>query len=771
MTDRHHDAARDLVRRAHEADPERVELDTAAGLAALLERAETGGGTGARAGLRRSARLGALRGGDDPRGAVARQTTFGAVAAVAHFDHAPNDSRARRELALRWTHRLIEVAYIPLAASEVEAELTAMLDSLCELLHAEPFAIEPVERIGRELAALGHLGESGLRRTTEVLGEGLPALPEFQPVERCAGRIARALGAVGNGFATARTESVLEQQESMQRALLKVAHDANQDLRAAEMRFDEVVTSSRNGILLAALDGRLLRTNDAVGGILGREPYELAGLSLADLVAPDAAEPFRDMLTQLRDGTSERFRDRLPMVGARGEAVTVSLAASVLRDATGKPSQYVVVIEDETELLLLSKELMRQARHDAVTGLPNRGAFTDHLEAALRRADPRYGVTLFHLGLDAFDLVCGSLGRRAGETLLQHVAQQLRSIMARERAMVARLDGDEFGIVVENSAQTPDVAAVMDEISDVLTEPVHVDGIGLSGPVSAGIVHWPAHDADPAELLRAAESTLHRARSSGRGQWRLFRPGQDADDALAVVMPGAWENGEIAVRYRPVRDLRLDAVTAVEAELCWERPDAPEPLPHDRCAALAERTGLALPLGEWLLRLACGQVRWWRQRKQFDGPLAVRLTAHQATDAHLVPRLVRVLAQTGFDAHQLMLSMPAGVLPKSDAVDNLTALADLGVYTVVDDFGLGPLEVAAVRDLPVRCVRLPRELIPSRVPDVTTLLPLMRQEGVAVAVDGIDSAETARWWRDAGADFGVGAPSEAGQLVQRLGLM
>ncbi|WP_312878170.1 diguanylate cyclase domain-containing protein [Lentzea indica] len=424
---------------------------------------------------------------------AARYATSGAVVAVVDFDLAADDSRARRALALEWAHRLGSSAYFAFSGSELEERVSAMLDAVCRSLHATPFAAEPAERVAEELVALGNLSEIGFRQTTEVLGEGLPELPEFQPVERYAGRIAQALGALGNGFATASRARVFEEQESLRHALLKAVHDAKRNLHATEARFNEVVTSSRTGVLLAGLDGRLVRTNEATGDILGRTPEELAGLSLLDLVAPDSAESFRDKLTALRDGTSERFRDTVRMTGGSGEAVTVSFAASLLRDAMDEPSHYVVMIESDAELTLLRYEFDRQARHDALTGLPNRMAFSAHLEAVLRGADPRHGVTLFHLGLDAFDLVCDSLGRHAGERLLQHVAQRLKSIMMYEQAMVARLDGDEFGIVVENSAGTPDIAALMDMISSELAEPVYVDGHGLAVSVSAGVVHWPSH--------------------------------------------------------------------------------------------------------------------------------------------------------------------------------------------------------------------------------------------------------------------------------------
>jgi diguanylate cyclase (GGDEF)-like protein len=372
-------------------------------------------------------------------------------------------------------------------------------------------------------------------------------------------------------------------------------------------------------------------------------------------------------------------------------------------------------------------------------------------------------------------MVCNSFGGRIAERLLQHVAQRLRVLMVGERAMIARLDGDEFGVLVENTAATPAIGAIMKSINEDLLEPTYVDGHGLAVSVSAGVVHKPATDIEPVDLLRAADTALRRAKVRRRGQWEVFHAGQDAEDrrdhVLAVTMPGAWENGEITVRYRPIVRLADGEVSGVEASLQWDRPGF-APLDHDRCAGLAEQTGLILPLGEWLLRLAGGQSAWWRQRGQFDRPLIVRLTAHQSSDADLVSRLMGVLEETGLMVEDLAVSIPAEVLPLTDAADNLSVLAGLGVHVGLDDFGLGPLDPATVADLPVRSVRVARSLVERRSPYVTALVPLVRGAGVTVAVDGIRSAEQAQWWRAVGADFATGdhfgAAETPGDFLKRV---
>ncbi|MFD5824974.1 putative bifunctional diguanylate cyclase/phosphodiesterase [Lentzea sp. NPDC060358] len=684
-----------------------------------------------------------------------------------------DNAAARRTLARKWSYLLLGAVAVPMGREDLDRELGDRLDALCAVLHDEEFDALAVEGIGAALAGLGHLGRLGMRCTADVLGRGLPALPEFQPVERYAERIARALGALGTGFTTANTESVLSQQESMQRSLLKAVRDANWNLKESEARYNEVVTSSSNGVLIVDLEGTLLRANEAIGEILGCTAEQLTGRALLDLVAPGSAEMLREALDDLVAGTTQRVRQAQRMLRADGEPARLTLTASLLRGADDERSHFVVVVEDGTELELLQNELQRQSLHDVLTGLPNRQFFTTQLETALRKADPEHGITVLHLDVDAFGMLSNTFGARIAERLLQHVAQRLRVLLAGEKGMIARFDGDEFGVLIENTAATPTIGAIVKSINDDLLEPAYVDGHGLAVSMSAGVVHRPEQDAEPVDLLRAADTALRRAKVRRRGQWEVFHPGQDAadrrEDLLAVTMPQAWENGEVTARYRPIVRLADGEVSGVEALLHWDRPGFGV-LGHDRCAGLAESTGLVLPLGEWLLEVAGGQSSWWRRRGRFERSLVARLTPHQATDADLVSRVVRVLEKSGLDARGLALSMPAEVVPLADAADNLSTLAGMGVHMGLDNFGLGPLDPAAVAELPVRSVRVAPPLVERRSPYVTALLPLMREAGVTVAVDGISSEEHARWWCAAGADFGTGSyfgePATPGEFLE-----
>ncbi len=674
--------------------------------------------------------------------------------------------RAREALSRKWSYLLSSVIVVALSRDELDAELSAQLDALCAALHNEPFDPAPFEEVGERLVALGYVNEPGLKRTVDLLGKGLLALEEFRATDRHTVHVVGGMGALACGFATARGRAILDQQESMQRSVLKAAHDAQRDQRQSEAKFAGFASSSTNGVLIVGLDGRLAWGNDAIGEILSGRPEP--GTRLVELIAPTSILTFREMMERVLAERDEFEREPMQLVRSDGEFAKVTLTASLLRDDEGKPSHVLVLADDDTELALLQGELRKQSLHDVLTGLPNRQFFTTHLETVLRRADPEFGVTIFHLDLDAFGLVCNSLGGRVGEKLLQHVARRLRALMSREQAMIARFDGDEFGIVVENTAFTPNIATTMAAINADLADPIYVDEHGLAVSVSAGVVERPSPDVDPTELLRMADLALRQAKMNQRGQWELFHSNEDTsfrrDAALAVVMPGAWEQGDIGVTYQPVRVLATGELAGIEALLHWDL--------SDRCAELADQTGLILPMGEWLIRIAAGQAQWWRQRGELDQQFGVRLTRHQSTDADLVARVAKVIEETGMPHERLTLSMPVDVLSMADAAGNLGTLADMGIRIALDDFGLGPRDLAWLSELPAVSVLVPKDLVRRQDPRSATLIPAVHELGARVCVVGVETAEQAKWWTEVGADLAIGAhfgsPEAAGDLVKKL---
>ncbi|MGC7094911.1 putative bifunctional diguanylate cyclase/phosphodiesterase [Amycolatopsis lurida] len=632
------------------------------------------------------------------------------------------------------------------------------MDQLIDVVRSRPFEPAPASRAGARLVELRCVGPDSLRRTLEVLGK---ALAHDQPADR----VVLTLGALTTGYSEAQREMFQKQQRELNRTLLDVEREARRQQAMTQAQFEEIFVGSASGVAVTELDGSLVRINAALGKTLDRAPADIAGVSLFDLIHPEDADGLREGYRELLDGKISRLRIGRRLLTETGETMWVTLTGGVIRDASGKAERFVTIVDDDTDVSLLQRRLSHQALHDALTGLPNRQFFSTRLERALRLADPATGITVFHLDLDGFSVITDGLGPGSGDRLLRSVAATLKAVVAGENAIVARLGGDEFGILIENTGSTPDIGTTIRRINQELAEPVYLDEhTGVAVSATFGVAHRPPRELAPSELLRATDMTLRRAQRNGHRQWQVFDPAQDARDrhdfSLAASMAGAWELGEIEVVYRPA--VRLEdrtTTTAVEALLRWnhEREGA---LGHETCVELAGRTGLLLPLGEWLLRTACEKVR--------DGQkhvLVVGLTAEQAIDPDLVGTVRRALAETGLNPARLRLGFPVRALlaDRGEAADNLRVLAEIGVYSEVLDFGAGG-DVGCLGELPVRTVRLARRLVDRRheatsllvARSVANLIELAHLAGTTVLVDGIGTAEQADWWRQAGADAGFG---------------
>ncbi|RKT55840.1 putative bifunctional diguanylate cyclase/phosphodiesterase [Saccharothrix australiensis] len=671
--------------------------------------------------------------------------------------------RARAKLAKKWTYLLSARTFVPLANPELEGRLLDLVGRLCAGVADEALTQRAGREVGAALVDLNCTTADGLQCSVEVVGKGLLGMADLVRPEKLRDRVVDVVAALAAGFADRVKATTLEQQEQLGRSLYRAMRQAQLDLEVATARCDSVEGCTATGIATTDPAGKLLRANAALARIVDRPGARLAGTSLFDLAHPAERAGLRTDYAQLTRGGTTSITQPRRLVRADGETAWVTLTLSPLRRHEGG-DQVVVLAEDATDVNLLQGQLNHQSLHDVLTRLPNRQYFTSRLEQALRTADPATGVTVFHLDLDGFSAVAGGLGRRVGDHVLKVVATRLEEALAGETAMVARFGFDEFAVLVENTDATPDVVTLVRRINDKLAEPVDADGHRLACSATIGVVHRPPRDASPEDLLDSADLTLRRAKGSGRRQWELADPARDALDrrvlGLAATLPGAWAKGELGVEYRPLVALADERVVAAEVSLRWAHPRLGG-VPHEQCLALAEDTGLDVPLGARVLREACGQARAWRRDLGRDVPVRVSLTRGQAVDPGLAGAVREALADAGLPAGSLWLGVPADVvLGEGEPADGLRALAGEGVGVEVDGFTAAPADLARVVGAPVRAVRMCRPLTDRPSPLVARLLAdllaVVRDAGIGVSVTDVTTPAQARWWREAGADTASG---------------
>jgi predicted signal transduction protein with EAL and GGDEF domain len=354
--------------------------------------------------------------------------------------------------------------------------------------------------------------------------------------------------------------------------------------------------------------------------------------------------------------------------------------------------------------------------------------------------------------------------------------------------LIARMGGDEFVILVDRSAGTDQLAALAEAALCAVAAPVRLGPHWLQVSASVGVVESPAAGADPAEILKAADVTLYRAKAEGRGRWSLYDPRAATERVaryeLAAALPSALAHGELSLVYQPIMDLRDRRLRGVEALLRWRHPRLGLLTP-DRFIGLAEQTGLIVPLGRRVLHDACQQAARWRARyPDQDLFVSVNLAAAQIHEPSLVAEVHDTLARTGLPASQLQLELTESALMANSEMplQALHALADSGVRVAIDDFGTGYSNLAYLRSLPVHAIKLPQPLIdglgePASPPGVDertvdALVRLAHAMELTVTAEGVETQAQAELLTLLGCDTAqgwyVGLPQTPHELTQAL---
>ena len=383
---------------------------------------------------------------------------------------------------------------------------------------------------------------------------------------------------------------------------------------------------------------------------------------------------------------------------------------SAIRDETGGVSHYVAMLSDISTIKQAEEDLRRMAHQDALTGLPNRRFFAEALEGAIARA-ARHGhrVALLVLDPDRFKLVNDTLGHAAGDQLLQEVARRLKARL-RAEDLVARLGGDEFTVVMEELSDDEDAAHLAGKLIEALAEPVVLEGREVAPSVSIGIALYPDDAQTVADLGRAADAAMYRAKERGRHTFEFFAPEltQIAMERLSIEhdLRRALACGEFELYFQPQVSLPDGRVAGMEALLRWNHPQRGL-MPPEQFIPVAEECGLIEPIGDWVIRNACAQLRRWSDAGLMPATMAVNVSPAQILHDHLVETVTAALEESGLPGSALEIEVTESVLQSTErSAEVLGRLRALGVRIAIDDFGTGFSSLSLLKHLPIHALKI-----------------------------------------------------------------
>lgn len=390
------------------------------------------------------------------------------------------------------------------------------------------------------------------------------------------------------------------------------------------------------------------------------------------------------------------------------------------------------------------------AYHDVLTGLPNRQLFLDRLTHALNQAK-RYNrkLALLNLDLNGFKLINDNYGHDMGDLLLQAVAKRLTDCI-RDCDTVARLGGDEYTIILENIVQIKDVAKVAKSILKSISNPFVLLEKTVDLSISVGISLFPNDGLDGKTLAKRADVAMYRAKNGTSNRY-IFYSTNIHDSApyelqMEEHLKNAIENNELLLHFQPQIDVKRGKIIGAEALVRWNHPERGL-LPPADFISLAEETGLIVPLGQWVLRAACGQMQSWQQAGFTDIRLSVNLSPRQFRVLHIKESIVSLLQEFNLDPNDLTLEITETCAMQNVdyTLETLNSLKNIGVRLAIDDFGTGYASLSYLKRFPIDLIKIDRTFVKGIHEDrddwaiVSTIISLAQKMYIKVLAEGVEN--------------------------------
>jgi diguanylate cyclase (GGDEF)-like protein/PAS domain S-box-containing protein len=527
----------------------------------------------------------------------------------------------------------------------------------------------------------------------------------------------------------------------------------------------KVFENTIEGIYITNTDGVILSVNKAFLSITGFSEDEAIGNKTSVLRSGRHANHFyKNLWSTLSD--SGRWQGEIWNRRKNGELYPAMLNISSIRDSNGNISHFIGVMHDITERKKYEEQIKYQSHYDPLTNLPNRYLFHDRLSMAITRAKKNHNyVGLISLDIDRFKNVNDTLGHNVGDILLQKIADRIVSTVG-DGVTVSRLGGDEYTIIIDDLSDKNRAVTVAYNVMKHLEKPFQVDDYELFLKSSVGLSFYPDDGDDVITLAKNADAAMYRAKSKGRGMLQIYTNdfNDTAKDRLIIEskLNRAIDNNEFELYYQPKINLQNMRLEGMEALIRWNNPELGRVFP-DMFIPIAEETGLIVPIGQWVLKQACEDLKKWR-RMGYNLKVAVNLSFKQFIQKDLYMSVRNCLIETGVEPHHLELEITESTImvDTENTRDILNKLSSLGITFAIDDFGTGFSSIGYLTRIPVDTIKIDKSFIQDieqsedALSVVRSVIQLSANLGLTVVAEGVETETHLRLLRELHCDMGQG---------------
>ena len=548
-----------------------------------------------------------------------------------------------------------------------------------------------------------------------------------------------------------------------------------EDLRLSEERFRRIFEEGHFGMTLVNSDDTIVIANKAFCGLLGYSEQELTGKNLIDLTFEEDREKSREISGQLFAGIIPVFRLEKRYVRKDGEILWANITTSGIHGKEDNVLYSLVIIEDLTESKKAEEKIHLLHYYDSLTGLPNRTFHKELIKRSIEHAQRHKEIfAIIYIGLDNFQRINDTLGYGIGDLLLKAVADRLtkslrksdyvaRSSEGETVNVVSRVGGDEFIVLAHDLNQAQDAAIASRRLLDDISAPYDLSGREVFMTASIGIALYPDDGTDVDDLLKNAEKAMRHTKNEGKNNYHFYSSSMHSSVLELLTLESdlhkALERDELVLYYQPKVDAASRMVKGMEALIRWKHPDKGL-IPPVQFIPLAETSGLIIPIGEFVIRTVCGQIKTWQEAGYKQMHIALNVSGRQFDQQNLMEIVKEALQDTLISPQCLELEITESTIMRNPekAIQILTELNALGIGILIDDFGTGYSSLSYLKRLPLDFLKIDQSFVKGLASDprdqaiIRAIIAMAHSLNLKTIAEGVETEEQLSFLQEHGCD-------------------